>query len=119
LFFMNWIPLTTETQLQQLTAFSATRPQVIYKHSTRCGISSLAKSRLERQYQPTDIDFHYLDLIAHRPLSNAIAERFKIHHESPQVLLIKNGICVYNESHSGISMNDIVDANGLRADGVI
>ena len=108
---MNWIPLTTDTQLQQLAAFSATKPQVIYKHSTRCGISTIAKSRLERKHPPADIDFYFLDLIAHRSLSNAIAERFKIHHESPQVLLIKNGICVYNESHSGISMDDIVDAN--------
>jgi len=109
---MNWIPLTTETQLQQITAFSATKPQVIYKHSTRCGISTIAKNRLERQQPPAGIDFYFLDLIAHRPLSNAIAERFKIHHESPQVLLIKNGVCVYNESHSGISLDDILDANG-------
>ena len=106
---MNWIQLTTETQLQQIREYSTARPQVIFKHSSRCSISSMAKNRLERKYQPADIDFYFLDLLAHRQLSHKVADVFKITHESPQVLLIKNGQCEYDESHSGISMDEIVE----------
>ena len=108
---MNWIPLTTETQLQQIREYSTARPQVIFKHSSRCSISSMAKNRLERNAQPADIDFYFLDLLAHRQLSHKVADVFKITHESPQVLLIKNGQCVYDESHSGISMDEIMEKN--------
>jgi bacillithiol system protein YtxJ len=106
---MNWISFTTEAQLQQIIEYSAVRPQVIFKHSARCSISSMARNRLERNYHPVNIDFYFLDLLAHRPLSHKIAEVFKVTHESPQVLLIKNGNCVYEESHSGINMEDIIE----------
>jgi bacillithiol system protein YtxJ len=106
---MKWIFLNSESQLQQLISHSSERPQLIFKHSTRCAISSMAKSRLERNHQPINIDFYFLDLIAHRSLSHTIAEVFSVSHESPQILLIKNGHCVYNESHSGISMEEIVE----------
>lgn len=69
----------------------------------------MSKNRLERSSAPETIDFYYLDLISNRKLSNTIAETFNVHHESPQLLLIKNGECVYDESHSGISMDDIVE----------
>jgi bacillithiol system protein YtxJ len=55
------------------------------------------------------VDFYFLDLIQHRNISNKIAQEFSVFHESPQVLLIKNGECVYDESHSGISMDEIAD----------
>ena len=106
---MNWILLTSESQLQQLVSASTSKPQLIFKHSTRCSISSMAKSRLERNAQPEDIDFYFLDLLAHRHLSMKVADMFNIPHESPQVLLIKRGNCVYDESHSGIRMDDIVE----------
>jgi bacillithiol system protein YtxJ len=104
---MNWIELTNESQLSDIKNLSNTKPQLIFKHSTRCSISSMAKSRLERGPVPTGIDFYYLDLIKHRNISQKIAEVFDVSHESPQVLLIKNSECVYDESHSGISMNEI------------
>lgn len=106
---MNWQILTTEQQLRTLIEQSFTRPQVIFKHSTRCNISSTAKSRLEKAAAPEHIDFHFLDLLAHRSLSNKIAEELKVHHESPQVLLIQKGECVYEESHLAIYMDDIVE----------
>ena len=106
---MNWIPLTSEKQLEQILENSRTKPQVIFKHSIRCGISSMAKSRLERSQPPGSIDFYYLDLINYRNISNRLSELFKIVHESPQVLLIKNGECVYEESHSGIRMEEIIE----------
>ncbi len=105
---MKWIPLTDEGQLSQIISQSQTKPQVIFKHSTRCSISSVAWQRLQKASQPEGMDFYFLDLLAHRPISNKIVETFKVHHESPQVLVIKNGECVFDESHLGISMNDIV-----------
>lgn len=104
---MKWNILSSEQQLDEIKRNSNTKPQVIFKHSTRCSVSSMAKSRLDREQENEKADFHYLDLIAHRNISNKIAEDFSIRHESPQILLIKNGECVYDESHMGINMGEI------------
>ena len=104
---MNWIELNKESQLAEIKEQSKNKAQVIFKHSTRCSISGVAKSRLERGTVPENIDFHYLDLIKNRDISNKVAELFSVAHESPQVLVIKNGECIYDESHSGISMDEI------------
>ncbi|MGN6494348.1 MAG: bacillithiol system redox-active protein YtxJ [Agriterribacter sp.] len=106
---MNWHILTTEDQWNALLEASYTKPQLVYKHSTRCSISAVAKSRLERAAAPEGVDFHYLDLISYRSLSNKIAEDTGVTHESPQVILIRNGKSVYNESHGAIMMDEIVD----------
>jgi bacillithiol system protein YtxJ len=105
---MNWQILNTEAQWEEILHQSKVKPQLVYKHSTRCSISSVVKSRLERSNIPADIDFIYLDLIAHRTISNKISEDLKVTHESPQVLLIKDGVCIYNESHGAIMMDEIV-----------
>jgi bacillithiol system protein YtxJ len=104
---MNWIDLNNDAQLSEIKELSKQKPLVIFKHSTRCVVSGMAKNRLERSPQPDGIDFYYLDLIRNRALSNKIAEVFSVFHESPQILLIKNGECIYDESHSGIQMSDI------------
>lgn len=104
---MNWEQLSEEAQLNTIIEESKTQPVVIFKHSTRCSISTMAKSRLERETQPEGIKFYYLDLIRYRNLSNKVAETFHIHHESPQILLIKNGECTFEESHNGINMSEI------------
>lgn len=104
---MNWIPLREEAQLQEIIEKSAERPQVIFKHSTRCGISGVAKNRLEKAGTPQGVDFYYLDLINFRSISNSVVDLFKVHHESPQILIIRNGECVYDESHMSISMDEI------------
>ena len=106
---MNWYPLTSDEQLAKIIEASHQKPQVIFKHSTRCSISGAAKARLDKATQPEGIDFHYLDLLSYRPLSNKIAETFHVHHESPQVLLIKNGECVFDESHLSIFMEEITE----------
>ncbi len=106
---MQWIPLTDEKQLSDIISQSSQRPQVIFKHSTRCSISGVALQRLQKVTQPEGMDFYLLDLIAYRSLSNKIAAQFDVEHESPQVLVIKNGTCVYHESHFGISMDEIAD----------
>ncbi len=109
---MNWNELKEEGQLEAIKQESAQHPVVIFKHSTRCSISSMAKNRLDKSAQPDGIKFYYLDLIKHRNISNKIAEDFHVYHESPQVLLIKNGECIYDESHNGIFLDDIVAQAG-------
>ena len=106
---MNWIPITAEVQIDEIKSLSVIKPQVIFKHSTRCSISSVAMNRLERAATPDGVGFYFLDLIAHKDISNKIAETFSVYHESPQVLLIKDGECIFDESHSAISMDEIVD----------
>lgn len=104
---MNWIPLTSESQLEEIKELSNTKPVVIFKHSTRCSISTMAKGRLDRAEQPEGVDFYYIDLLAYRPVSNKIADVFAVPHESPQLLLIKNAECIYEETHNGIDMDDL------------
>lgn len=106
---MNWIELTEEAQLDTIIEESKEHPVVIFKHSTRCSISFMAKSRLDKEETPDNIKFYYLDLIQYRPISNKIAELFEEVHQSPQILIIKNGECVYEESHNGINMDDILE----------
>lgn len=106
---MNWTELTEETQLDTIVTESQTQPVVIFKHSTTCSISAMAKGRLDREEQPDNIKFYYLDLLRYRPISNRIAEQFHVHHESPQVLVIKNGECTYDESHNGITMDELTE----------
>jgi bacillithiol system protein YtxJ len=106
---MNWQLLTNEQELQAIIKNSVTHPQVIFKHSTRCSISSVAKNRLEKSAAPAGIHFHLLDLLLYRTISNKIAEQLQVQHQSPQVLLIKNGECVYDESHSSIYMDEIIE----------
>ena len=107
---MEWKVLRDENEIGELINRSHERPQVIFKHSTRCSISAVAKGRLDRAKVPPGADFYYLDLIAYRNISNKVAQVFGVHHESPQVLVIKEGVCVYDESHMGISMQGIEEA---------
>ena len=104
---MNWHPINTVEQLEQIKAASYNTPQVIFKHSTTCSISRMALDRFERAEAPDNVDFHYLDLLNYRSISNEIATFFQVHHESPQVILIKDGECIYDESHYGIMMDEL------------
>lgn len=104
---MNWKNLDSTEQIHHLKEKSFQHPQVIFKHSTRCGTSSMVKSRLDRSEPITGVDFYFLDLIKHRDVSNRIAEEFAVDHESPQLLLIVKGECAYDESHLGISMDEL------------
>lgn len=104
---MNWNQLTTEQQLDEIIVTSAEKPVVIFKHSTRCSISSTALSRLERAWDAEQTLAFYLDLIAYRPISGMIAEKFDLEHQSPQILVIDNGKCTYSATHWDISMEDL------------
>lgn len=107
---ITWLLISSPEQVEYIKERSKTVPQLIFKHSTRCHISSMIKSRLEKSQVPDSIEFYYLDLIRFRTLSDKIAYEFNVNHESPQVLLIKNAECVYDESHTGIRMEHLVDS---------
>ena len=109
---MNWNKLTDSGQLEEIKAMSFEKPVLIFKHSTRCSISSMSLDRLLRNWKPDDSDRvipYYLDLISYRSISNQLEDFFGVPHESPQVLLIKGGQSVYDESHYSISYSAIME----------
>jgi bacillithiol system protein YtxJ len=106
----SWIQLTQPEQLVDIVRESEEQTVLIFKHSTTCSISAAAKSRLERQWADAglqNVKLYYLDLLRFRPISNEIAEKFGVRHESPQLLLIKQGECRYDASHMGIRLSDV------------
>jgi len=105
---VNWFEIESEVDLDQLQKNSFDKPQIIFKHSTRCSISAMAKGRLDSAPDSDALAFHYLDLIQYRALSNEIADRFHIAHQSPQALLIKNGECVLELSHWDIRYDELL-----------
>lgn len=104
-----WIALNSIEDLKEIEAKSTTKTQAIFKHSTRCGISRMVLSQFESDYNISEnsLDLYYLDLLNYRDISNAIAEHFNVVHESPQLLIIKNGTAVANASHGAINDLDI------------
>ena len=111
---MEWLQLKEEGQLNEIIEKSKHEPVVIFKHSTRCSVSSMVKNRLDTAWNNEEAGYpYYLDLIAYRPISQKIAELFQVEHESPQVLVINNGVCVYNASHSAINYRDIKEQLAL------
>ena len=106
---MNWISLETADQLMAIKHQEGY--SLIFKHSTRCSISMMAKRRFELDWDnlPENISLYFLDLIKYRDLSNQVAQLFQVHHESPQLLLIKNGECILDQSHSGISVDETLE----------
>jgi len=108
---MNWIKLEEAAQLQEIMKKSEEKPVMIFKHSTRCSISSMALERLRRNWKAEDFDKitpYYLDLITYREISNQIAQKFGVYHQSPQIILVKDGKAFYDISHMGISYPDIM-----------
>lgn len=105
----KWVELHRVDQLNILDDTSYHHPQLIFKHSTRCGISSMVKRSFERQIPqpPEGLTYYFLDLIRYRELSNAIAEKYGIRHESPQILLIRDGAVVAHASHHSINAIDL------------
>ncbi|MBI1225450.1 MAG: bacillithiol system redox-active protein YtxJ [Bacteroidetes bacterium] len=106
---MTWNPLTLVADIDAVIERSHQVPCLIFKHSTRCSISFMAKHRLEAtwDFPTTQLEAFYLDLIAYRSLSNEVATRFAVFHESPQILVIKKGECVLDASHLDISTEEI------------
>jgi bacillithiol system protein YtxJ len=109
---INWTELTSVEQLDELDSQSQSQPIFFFKHSTRCSISSASLSRLERKWDQKsagNLKPVYLDLISNREVSNALSEKYGVEHQSPQVLLIKDGKCIYDNSHFGISFDELIE----------
>ena len=110
----NWIPLVESGELKEIVEISNEKLVVIFKHSTRCGISSGVLSRFEKATDSNleSVAFYFLDLIKYRNISNQIAKEFNVYHQSPQAIFLKNGVVVQHESHydiiSNLSLNDLM-----------
>ena len=102
---LPWISLTTLEQLTNIQSKSQTKTQIVFKHSTRCGISRMVMNQFIAAYSlsESNADLYYLDLLNYREISNEIASKFQVFHESPQLLVIKNGVAVANASHGAIN----------------
>lgn len=107
---MEFLSLETEEQLEEIA--QAKGSNVIFKHNTTCPISkSVIRSfKEEADVLPAETSVYILDLLANRNISDAIAERFNVEHESPQLLLIKDGQCIYNQSLYNISAEETARA---------
>jgi bacillithiol system protein YtxJ len=107
-----WLEISEAKQLEEIKEMSKHSPILIFKHSTRCGISSMAKNRLERSWNEKDVSRlqpYILDLVRYRNISDAVASEFQVMHESPQVLLIAAGQCIYEASHLEIDYEEIMN----------
>lgn len=96
-------------QFDEIDEISQSKPVVLFKHSTRCSISRMALKQFDTEfnYPEEKIDWYLLDLLNHRDLSNEIANRYNIVHQSPQIVVIRNGKAVFNASHDSISAEDL------------
>lgn len=105
----SWKNLDNIEHLNSIQEESSTKPVVIFKHSTSCGISLHAKHKLESEWNFGEkaLSFYYLDLLKHRDISNEIANRFKVIHQSPQIIILKQGKSIFDTSHNAISVGVI------------
>jgi len=109
---ISWIALTSIEQLEALILQSSLKPALIFKHSTRCGISRMALKSFERDYNLNEenIDLYFLDLLNFRNISNAISVKLNVQHQSPQAIAVKNEHVIYHDSHYQISIDAVKKA---------
>lgn len=109
---INWKKLTDVSQLSEIDRLSMDHPVAIFKHSTRCSISAMVLNRFERSYQPdAHFTLFFLDLISFRDISNEIARRYHVIHESPQLILLYRGDVIYHASHNGIDFDEVNESS--------
>ncbi len=100
---LGWRQLTDLGQLNEIIAESADKPVIIFKHSTRCSVSRMVLKQFEIEFDLHEkITPYFLDLLEHRDISNEIASRFVVFHQSPQLIVIKDGNAIFNDSHGSI-----------------
>ncbi|WP_298756705.1 bacillithiol system redox-active protein YtxJ [uncultured Psychroserpens sp.] len=105
---LPWQALTHVAQLAEIEQRSQAKTQVIFKHSTRCGISSMVMNQFVSAYDvDANLDLYYLDLLSYREVSNEVGYKFQVIHQSPQLLIIKNGTTVAHASHGAINELDL------------
>lgn len=109
---LNWKSLADLGQLNDIVNLSEEKTVVIFKHSTTCSISRMVLRNFENEYnQDNNLEIYFLDLLKNRDISNEIASKFSVVHQSPQILVIKNGVSVYNASHENIHADDLLQFN--------
>jgi bacillithiol system protein YtxJ len=106
---LNRITLTDIEQITAIKEKSYKRPQVLFKLGLRCGVSDIALKRMGKAGIIPNADFYFIDMLRFRKISDKITETFSVYHESPLVLLLKNGECIYDENHLGITMQELAD----------
>ena len=115
---MDWITLNETSQISNIKETSFNKDVIIFKHSTTCSISAMAKHRLEDDWDASlELPVYYVDVRNSRDVSNEIATSFEVHHESPQILLIRDGECIYDASHFDISVSELKESltyHGIR-----
>jgi bacillithiol system protein YtxJ len=106
---LPWIQLNSLSQLDDIVEASKVKPQLIFKYSTRCGVSRMVLNQFESSYDfyENDFDLYFLDLISYRQVSNEVGYRFQVLHESPQLLVVKKGLTVAHASHGQINEVDL------------
>ncbi len=106
-----WNQLTSLGQLDEIVNESKSRPVAIFKHSTRCGISRMVMNQFEKSYDidPNQMKLYYLDLLSYRNISDEVGYKFQIMHQSPQLIVIKNGVAVANASHHSIQAGELAN----------
>lgn len=106
---MKWRTITTEEDIEEMVRQSQSTACLVYKHSTRCTMSEMIKYILEEEWDfgETELIPYYLDILAHKKLAAKIADDFQVYHQSPQVLLIQEGECTFDEDHKAISVEEI------------
>lgn len=105
-----WQKIESQEDLNTAIEKSVEKPVVIFKHSTRCIISKTVLRNFENEVENSDapeVDFYYLDLLNYRDISNSIAEKLNVTHQSPQLILLKNKEAIYNTSHDRITLESI------------
>lgn len=105
---LPWIALNSITQLDEIAEKSKGKTQLIFKHSTRCGISRMVMNQFVSAYDvDSNADLYYLDLLNYRDVSNEVGYKFQVMHQSPQLLVMRNGVVVAHDSHGGINEMDL------------
>lgn len=105
---INWLQLTDISQLDEIEDASNSKLVVIFKHSTRCSISRMALRQFENEFDlEGKVIPYFLDLLNYRTISNEIASKFEVEHQSPQLLLISKGKCIYDASHNAIEVESL------------
>lgn len=104
-----WKPLENFEDLDKAILESNQRKVVIFKHSTRCFISKTVLRNFEKEVDDANLEvsYYFLDLLQHRDISNKVASDFNIEHQSPQIIVLKDGNAINNASHQHINQTKI------------
>ncbi len=107
--YLNWTPLTSLEQLETIKEQSKTESVFLFKHSTRCGISSMVIKQFEKLFteEHQNLKVYYLDLLNYRNISDEVGYSFQVMHQSPQLIVVKNSVAVFNASHYDITQTNL------------